>query len=972
MKALGMNLLNIALGLLLLCKVQAIHASSGQSNDSIGYISVHPIEQGFAIFHDQKIAPIIVSAEEYPGVKRVATHLQNDLETVTSSKPKLQNSIPKKDKNIIIIGSLESPIIQELARTGKLDINPLKGRYEKHIITTVKAPFKGIDQALIIAGSDKRGTIYGIYDLSNEIGISPWYYWADVPVSQKETLFVKPGTFTKGEPKVKYRGIFINDEAPALRGWAKDKFGGFNAQFYDKVFELILRNKGNFLWPAMWQPSAFADDDPENARLADEYGVVISTSHHEPMMRAHDEWRRYGVGPWNFTTNKEQLLEFWNGGIRRMNDYESIVTLGMRGDGDEAMSEDTAVDLLKEIISEQRGILKEGTKKPLEDIPQVWALYKEVQDYYDKGMRVNDDIMILFCDDNWGNVRILPKKEDLDHKGGFGMYYHFDFVGGPVSYRWLNVTQIERVWEQMNLSYQWGVKDLWLVNVGDIKPMELPISFFLDFAWNAEGIKSTDLPAYYTNWATQQFGPTHANDIAEILSLYTKYNARRTPEMLKPDTYSIENYREAERIIQEYDSLVEKSKRIYQQLDENYRPAFYQLVLSPVELCSNLNKMYVAIGKNRLYSQQGRASANNYAEKAKEHFLKDSLLTEQYHQLNNGKWKHIMSQTHIGYTNWNNPPVNKMPDISVFNAHENGKLGYVIEHGKPSDPEKDQTDKSGVYSQSFSSFDPINDQTYYIEIFNKGQETIDYGLHAKEEWIKLSSKGGTLQYDDKIFVSIDWDLAPKVKHLGEILMSSNGKDISLQVPIWNTTQTAKGFVENNGVIAIEASHYSNKHDSKEVQWIEVPNMGRTHSAITVMPSNSDTQEPGLNTPYLEYEFTIFKDSEIVVETYLSPTLNFKKNEGLQFAIAIDQEAPQIINMHEGEDVPDWEYPEWWNKSVADHIKKKLSKHDNISAGTHKLKVWMIDPGVVFQKFVIDLGGLRPSYLGPPESNYVKK
>ena len=343
-------------------------------------------------------------------------------------------------------------MIEELINSKKLDGKALKGKWEKHIITTISNPFKGIDKALVIAGSDKRGTIYGIYDLSKKMGVSPWYYWAEVPVAKQENLYIKPGSFTNGEPSVKYRGIFINDEAPALRGWAEEKFGGFNHLFYDKVFELILRSNGNYLWPAMWRPTAFADDDPENPKLADEYGVVISTSHHEPMMRTHDEWSRYGKGSWNYKTNKENLQEFWRQGIVRMNTYESVVTLGMRGDGDEAMGEDTAVDLLKEIIRDQRKILTEVTQKPIEQTPQVWAIYKEVQDYYDKGMRVDDDIMILFCDDNWGNVRILPKKEDFNYKGGFGMYYHFDFVGGPVSYRWLNVTQIEKVWEQMKLS----------------------------------------------------------------------------------------------------------------------------------------------------------------------------------------------------------------------------------------------------------------------------------------------------------------------------------------------------------------------------------------------------------------------------------------------------------------------------------------------------------------------------------------
>lgn len=946
------------LTLLFSCEKQQ-PATSGTLADENSYVSFSPIKNGFSIFENKTVTTLIVSKEDFSGVQKVAKHLQRDIQAVTSSLPALEHNIPKGTKQAILIGTLDnSPIIQQLIDSGKLNVSTLEGKWEKHLITTIENPFDGMEKALVIVGSDKRGTIYGMYDLSEEIGVSPWHYWADVPIVKQETVFIKPGSFTKGEPKVKYRGIFINDEAPALRNWAQETFGGFNHQFYEKVYELILRNKGNYLWPAMWRPAAFADDDPENARLADEYGIVISTSHHEPMMRAHDEWSRYGEGPWNYNTNKEKLQEFWREGMQRMSNYESVVTLGMRGDGDEAMSENTAVELLKQIIADQRNIITEVTQKPIEETPQVWALYKEVQDYYDKGMRVDDDIMLLFCDDNWGNVRILPKKEDFNYKGGFGMYYHFDFVGGPVSYRWLNVTQIERVWEQMNLTYQWGVKDLWLVNVGDIKPMEFPISFFLDFAWNAEDIKASDLPNYYTNWAKKQFGSKHAKEIGEIIALYTKYNARRTPEMLKPDTYNLENYREADRIVEEYKDLVARSSAIYSQLDDNYKSAFYQLVLSPVELCSNLNEMYVAAGKNELYANQGRASTNFYADKAKGHFLKDSVLTEKYHQLNNGKWKHMMSQTHIGYTSWNNPPKNIMPSVVYNMPKAETEMGYFIEHESE--------------ANSFSTYDPINNQSFYLEVFNKGKEDLIYVLKAEQDWIQLSSNGGTIAYEEKVEVNIDWKKAPKGRQTGQLLLSSKNQHYSILIPINNITTQTKGFIENNGVVSIVAAHFSNKKESKDIKWVVVPNMGRTASAITIEPANADTQLLGNTTPYLEYEFTTFKEGDLKIETYLSPTLNYKKNEGLKFAISVDDETPQIINIHEGETTPDWEYPEWWNVSVTDHIKKKTSEHSSIKSGIHTLKIWLIDAGVVFQKYVINNGGLKPSYLGPPESKNIEK
>jgi hypothetical protein len=685
------------------------------------------------------------------------------------------------------------------------------------------------------------------------------------------------------------------------------------------------------------------------------------------MMRYHEEWGRYNGGDWNYETNKEKLREFWKEGIERMGDYESVVTLGMRGDGDEAMSEETAVGLMKSIIADQRQIIEEVSGKPAEETPQVWALYKEMQDYYDKGMRVDEDILVLFCDDNWGNVRILPKKEDLDHKGGYGMYYHFDFVGGPVSYKYHNVTQIERVWEQMNLAYEWGVKDLWIVNVGDIKPMELPISFFLDFAWNTN-INAAELPGYYQHWAVQQFGGEHAEEIAELVAKYTKYSARRTPEMLKPDTYSLDHYREADKILEEYQQLLDKSSKIYENLPESHQSAYYQLVQFPIEISSNLNEMNVAAAKNKLYGNQSRASTNLYAEKVKEKFYKDAALTKYYHEtLADGKWNHMMAQTHIGYTSWNDPPVNKIPEISYIQTPASAGLGYVVEHGAASRRTRD-----GLYSRSFASFDPVNDQHYFVELFNKGSEEVSYAIKTKNDWIKLSSDKGTIQYDEKVLVSIDWSKAPKGQETGEIVISGAGQEFVVEVPIRNNVAGASGFVENNGVVSIEAANFTKKFDAKDMSWTLVPNMGRTNSSMTVEPVNAERQVPDKKTPRVEYEFTVFEGGDLKIDTYLSPTLNFQKNEGLKYAIAIDDEEPQIINIHEGDTKPDWEYPEWWNNSVTDHIRKKQSEHKAVKPGKHTLKIWMVDPGVVFQKFVIDAGGLKPSYLGPPESKLVKK
>ena len=929
------------------------------------FLTTKKAKNVFALVDNGKPANTLVSESDYPGVLKVAGLFQKDLSYVSGQKAELITGDAPVAGNLVIVGTAgKSKLIDRLVESGKLDVSGLRGKWEQYLIVTVKQPVKGVENAVVIVGSDKRGTIFGMFDLSQKMGVSPWYWWADVPVKVRRNIFVKAGTsYTQGEPDVKYRGIFINDEAPALTGWVKEKFDGFNHTFYEKVFELILRNKANYLWPAMWRPRVFATEDPENLRLADEYGIVISTTHHEPMMRYHEEWSQYKGGAWNYQTNKIKLQEFWREGIQRMGNYESVVTVGMRGDGDEAMSDGTAVELMKNIIADQRKIIADVTRKPADQTRQVWAVYKEVQDYYDKGLRVDDDILVLFCDDNWGNIRILPKKEDLAHKGGYGMYYHFDFVGGPVSYTWLNVTQIERVWEQMNLAYKGGVKDLWIVNVGDIKPMELPTSFFLDFAWNTS-IGAVNLPDYYRNWAETQFGNTYAVEIAEIIARYTKYSARRTPEMLKPETYSLENYREADRILEEYAQLLEAARAIDAKLPASYKAAYRQLVLFPIEVSSNLNEMNVDAGKNKLYALQSRASTNVYADKTKERFFRDAELTKNYHEvMAGGKWNHMMSQPHLGYTSWNSPPVNKMPEVSYIQTPSAAALGYVLENGVGN--------RGGLYSQQFSPFDPFNDQHYYVEIFNLGKEQLAYTIGTKNDWIKLSAGAGNVQYEEKIFVSIDWSKAPKGQQTGEIVISGAGREFAVKVPVRNDLPAASGFIEDNGVVSIEAADYSRKFDSKDTRWIRVPNLGRTASSIIIEPVNAGRQVQDMKTPRLEYDFTVFEERNLKIEAYLSPTLNYRKDDGLKYAIAIDNGDPQIINVHEGDAGADWNYPDWWNKSVTDHIRKKQTEHKAIKPGKHTLKIWMVDPGIVFQKFVIDAGGLKPCYLGPPESKVIK-
>lgn len=647
------------------------------------FVTFAPSEGGLTLYAAGSPALTIrCSDDDHKGVLMAVENLQADFEKVVGVKPGKVTAAAAGVK--IIVGSADkSPLIKQLIKAKKLDKKQLEGAREKYIITTLHAPLEGIEgDVLLIAGSDKRGTIYGIYELSRQMGVSPWYWWADVPVPTREAVCVRPGVYTDGEPAVTYRGIFLNDEAPCLTGWVKHAFGTNYGghEFYGKVFELILRLRGNFLWPAMWS-WAFYADDPENGKLADEMGVIIGTSHHEPMARNHQEWarKRKEYGAWNYSTNKEVIDQFFREGIERMKGTEDVVTIGMRGDGDEAMSEDTNVKLLEDIVDNQRRIIKEVTGRPAKETPQVWALYKEVLDYYDKGMRVPDDVIMLLCDDNWGNVRRLPNAEEHKHPGGFGMYYHVDYVGAPRNTKWLNVTPIQGMWEQLHLTYEYGVDKLWVLNVGDLKPMEYPITLFLDMAWNPLAYTAENFMQHPRNFCAQAFGEEQADEAARILNLYSKYNGRVTAEMLDARTYNLATG-EWKQVADDYAHLEAEALRQYLTLAPAYRDAYKQLILFPVQAMSNLYEMYYAQAMNHKLYAEGNPEANAWADKVEKAFARDKALSDDYNNvMSGGKWKNMMIQKHIGYTSWNdNFPADRLPKVFRIAEPEKAVGGYVF------------------------------------------------------------------------------------------------------------------------------------------------------------------------------------------------------------------------------------------------------------------------------------------------------
>jgi hypothetical protein len=971
------SLILITFGLL----AAAVPAQAGPSLGLPADIVSEPaISDNFPLVRDRQASPIYVDKSDYPGVLRAACDLQADIQRVSGVKPELATDGTPSGKIVVMVGTLDkSALIDGLVKAGKLKTEAVAGKWESFIITTIAQPMPGVDQALVIAGSDKRGTIYGIYEICEQIGVSPWYWWADVPPQRHESLLIKSATYVQGPPVVKYRGIFINDENPCLLGWANAKFGGVNSKMYAHMFELILRLRGNYLWPAMWG-KAFNEDDPLNPKLADEYGVVMGTSHHEPMLRAQQEWTKHRAeygNRWNYLTNEEGLKKFWIDGAQRNKNYESVFTMGMRGDGDVAMPDAGGTEankqLLEKIIADQQDILAKYVNPDLKEVPQLWALFTEVQQYYDAGLKVPDNVTLLFTDDNVGNLRRVPTALERGRGAGAGIYFHMDMNGGPYSYKWLNSNPLPKVWEQMNLAHEYGANQIWIVNVGDLKPLEIPLEFFLRMAWDPKAMHKDKIAQYQLRWAEREFGSQHAAEIADIVSKYAKYNAWRKPEVVRPDTYSLINYREAERVSQAWNDLARRAQELSDLLPSDQHDAYYQLVLHPTLACANFADLYIAAGRNALYAKQKRASANAEAARVRDLFKKDQDLSDYYNtKLAGGKWNHMMDQTHVGYTSWQSPNRNTMPRVTEIDILDTADFGVAVEGSIEAWPGSEA-------EAALPTFDSLNRQRSYIDVFAKGSKPVEFQTAADHPWIILTEdKAPGPGQDRRLWVDIDWSSAPVGETRATITVSGGGGQVSVKLVAIRASddqeRQAQGcFGGLSGPIAFLAADAARNVPQGGIRWEEISDYGRGPSAMEVFPVTASTIQPSDPAPRLEYPVYFARAGTFNVDLITGPTLNIIPTRGLGIAISFDDQPPQVVNVFTPDTYKSEDFlGRAFNDNTRNNARTMRFTRKIEAAGRHTLQISMVDPTVVIQKVIIYEKTLPASYFGPPERTLNRK
>lgn len=937
-------------------------------------------------------AAIMYDATSEPSVVGTAVGLlASDIEKVTGKCPSVSGngSVTASCRYAVIAGTLgHSSLIDELVRDGKIDVSSISGDWERYAVRLVEAPLKGVRRALVVVGSDRRGTAYGLLSLSRAIGVSPWYWWMDAPVEHRNSIYLSVNAYDAATPSVKYRGIFINDEDWGLLRWAKRNFekelGNIGPKTYEKVCELLLRLNANMLAPAMHEASTAFYQIPQNKEIADKYGIIITASHCEPLLlNTASEWHKDRYGDWNYNTNSERIDSVLNARVVETSPYENAYVIALRGLHDRAMSGAESLDSRKATVQRallnQRKILSDVLGKDASEIPQFFTPYKEVLDVYNQGLELPDDVTIVWPDDNYGYMKRLSSPKEQLRSGRSGVYYHSSYLGRPHDYLWMNTTSPTLMYEELRKAYDSTADRYWLLNSGDIKSCEFAVDFFLSMAYDIDSFSYERAASYRSEWLCGMLGEKNRDAYRSIFDEFYHQAFIRKPEFMgwgyqwttdkhgnerNTDTdFSFANYREAERRLEAYRKISSETEALMAQLPSSHIPCFYQSVYYPVKACELMSRMVLSGQKNRWYALQRRTAATAAADEAIRCHDSLRVITEGYNSLHDGKWNHVMTMGQGFAASYFKKPV--LREVKLSPAPE---LGVMVEN---------EGSLNGVSSYHLlPAFNGYFRCAYFIDIFNKGKGQLSWTAETDKEWILLSRTSGKTADEDRIMVSVDWNNVPVGDKIAGTVTIKDGSGVqeNVLVSVFNpsspTREDLNGiYVQHNGYVSIDAAGYHRKRENDAIRIIDIPNLGIENKAVQfgnpMMPKQNTRKE---DVPCVEYDFYTFEQGSVDVYTYVLPTFVLSADRGYsghevtnietQYGVCID-DGP-VMNPS----TSSVEYAQIWYESCLKNCRvNKTTLHIN-EPGRHSIRILCGDAGTVLQKIVLDFGGLKRSYLGP--------
>ena len=945
------------------------------TTDSVNYFApsfmpvlTSPIDGSMALVAEGRVAGIYYSTEDAKVVQVAAEALRDDIQRVTDQRPQVSTDAPQMS-HAVLIGTIgQSPLIDGLISAGKIDVSAIKGKWEAYAAAVVDNPLPGVDRGLIIAGSDRRGTAFGVFGLSESMGVSPWYFWGNVPVQKKPALHIA-GSHIQPSPGVKYRGIFINDEDWGFQPWAANTFepevGNIGPRTYATVFELLLRLHGNVIWPAMHEfpvKSTPFYEIPENKVVADNYAIVISTSHHEPMLTNSHEYDEDIHGSYDYWNNRGRIYSFWEDRVKESAAYENIYTIGMRGRRDEGMmasegatDEEKAAKIQHVIIPDQRKMIADHVHANPAEVPQLFIPYKETLVQYQSGLELPEDVTILWPDDNHGYIRQLSTPAENARSGGSGVYYHLQYWGVPRSYLWFHSTPLGMTQSELMKAWDFNAHKIWINNVGDIKPYELGTDFFMRLARNPEAFRNFDQRTYLSQWAAHTFGATHADAIADVLENYFRLNIQKRPEQLDLIDSGFSHVArgdDAKQRLEAFDALTEAAEAIYEQLPDTHKSAFYEMVLYSVRASSLINQKVLLAERSRLWANQHRAATALLAAQARARHEKLLEEVRFYNEVNaDAKWKHMVSPMPLSQLpSWAHDTQRPwtMPGVGEYTPVSEARLGVAVEGS---------AEPLGTNTVSvMQTFNRATDNHYFIDVYNQGDGELSWTAKASEAWIRLSQTGAT--GDARILVSIDWTQAPYGNAVpGSITIAGAGSEQTINLTAFNPEgldlAALPKSVENNGVVTIAAVNFDTRDDRADgTGWRKVDQATATGDGMTIQPVTAPSIELARlaeDSPSLTYHFYAFSTGPVKVHTQSLPTHKItSEHPGLRYAISLNDDEPRIIDIHADE------YTDAWNINTLRAAAIGVSEHEITSPGLQSIRVWMVDAGVVLDRLTVEI------------------